>query len=127
MKMLGMVPSTSNKDLIYWKHKNHVAYIGLATDDILISASHSDMYDILKSTFTTYFEFTFSSDSVLYFLNYRINQRKHGTSVDQYVHIRQTILQLFFESQTSVSFQSSPFPIDPAFEIELYTSTPLYD
>ena len=126
-KVLGMVPSTSNKGLFYWEHNDHTAYVGLATDDILMAASHSDMFDLLQTTFDKYFDFTASSETVLQFLNYRIIQSKHGTSVDQYVHIRQTILQPFFESCESVPFQSSPFPLDPAFEMELYSSTPLSD
>ena len=101
--------------------------MGLATDDILMAASHSNMFDLLQTTFDKYFDFTASSETVLQFLNYRIIQSKHGTSVDQYVHIRQTILQPFFESCESIPFQSSPFPLDPAFEIELYSSTPLSD
>ena len=126
-KVLGMVPSTSNNGLFYWKYKHHVAYVGLVTDDILMEATHLDMYDLLRDTFTKYFEFTSSSDSVLHFLNYRLIQSKHGTSIDQYVHIHQTILHPFFASHKSVPFQSNPFPLDPAFEMELYTSTPLPD
>ena len=90
-----------------------------------MAASHPDIFNLLRETFTKYFVFTSSSNQVLHFLNYRIIQSEHGTSVDQYVHIRQTILHPFFDSQTSVPFQSSPFPLDPAFEMELYTSTPL--
>ena len=61
------------------------------------------------------------------FLNYRITQSSCGTSVDQFNHIRQTMLQVFFPENTTVPFQSSPFPLDTSIEMELFQTTPMLD
>ena len=72
-----------------------------------------------------YFDYTTAQDSTLYFLNYRIIQSTHGTLIEQYTHLRQSVVDPFFGSNSTVPFQSSPFPLDPDFEMELYKSTPL--
>ena len=126
-KILHMVPSVSNKGLFYWKHDQHYAYIALATDDILMASSHVSLFQLLQKTFDQYFGYTTATGSLLHFLNYRIIQSPHGVSIDQYSHLRQTILNEFFPSTSEVPFQSSPFPLSPAFEMELYQATPLPD
>ena len=124
-KVLNMVVSIANKGLFYWEYEDHYGYVSLATDDILLAASDISMYKKMATTFKKYFDFTSDTGSLLYFLNYRIIQSEHGISVDQYSHIRQNILNIFFKPTDEVPFVSSPFPLDPAFEMELYKSTPL--
>ena len=58
-------------------------------------------------------------------MNYRIVQSEHGTSVDQYTHIRQIILQEFFEEGTTLPFQSSLFILTQSLEMELFKDDPL--
>ena len=120
-----MVVSIANKGLFYWEYEDHYGYVSLATDDILLAASDISMYKKMATTFKKYFDFTSDTGSLLHFLNYRIIQSEHGISVDQYSHIRQNILNIFFKPTDEVAFVSSPFPLDPAFEMELYKSTPL--
>ena len=124
-KILHMVPSVANKGLFYWKQNDNYAYIALATDDILMAASDESMYTTLCTTFDDYFAYTTATGPILHFLNYRIIQSTHGTSIDQYSHIRREILIIFFSPGETVPFQSSPFPLDPSFEMQLYKSTPL--
>ena len=40
--------------------------------------------------------------------------------MDQYNYIREALLQDFFPKGTTVSFQSSPFPLIPAVEIDVF-------
>ena len=126
-KVLGMVPSPANKGLFYWSKHNQEAYIALATDDILMASTSVILFHELCTTFNQYFDYTTAQGSTLHFLNYRIIQSKHGTSIEQYSHIRQNIISPFFNTSSTVPFQSSPFPLDPAFEMELYKATPLDD
>ena len=122
-----MVPSVANKGLFYWSMGDHYAYVALVTDDILMAATDISLYEKLCNVFTQYFSYTSESSNLLHFLNYRIIQSEHGISIDQYVHIRQEMLDVFFADVSIVPFQSSPFPLSPSFEMELYKSTPLSD
>ena len=122
-----MVPATANKGLFFWEHDDKYTYVALCTDDILMASSHVDLFHLLCSTFDQYFGYTTTTGHILRFLNYRIIQSVHGVSVDQYTHIRITMLNPFFESTTTAPFHSSPFPLSPAFEMELYSATPLDD
>ena len=122
-----MIACTSNKGLFYWSKGTNHADIALATYDILMDSTDISLYDLLCSTFDKYFDYTTTTTtgSTVNFLNYRIIQSPLGTSIDQYCHLRQNILNIFFSTDTSIPFQSSPFQLDPSFKMELYTSTPL--
>ena len=124
-KDMNMVPATGNKGLFTFIDGDQTAFIALATDDILLATSNKSFYDKLKTTFDTYFAYTTCEGSVLQFLNYRIIQSEYGTSVDQFNHIRQTILKEFFAEGTKVPFQSSPFILTQSIEMELFKDGPL--
>ena len=72
---LGMVPATGNKGLFYWQHDGHTALLALATDDILLAATHRSLYMKIRSVFDNYFAYTTNDGNVIQFLNYRIIQR----------------------------------------------------
>ena len=120
-----MVPATSNKGLFYWQQDGDTAFVALATDDILLATTNKKFYIKIQHTFDNYFAYTTKEGSILQFLNYRIIQSDYGTSVDQYNHIRQTMLQVFFPHQTVVLFQSSPFPLDVSIEMSLFQASPM--
>ena len=122
---LGMVPATGNKGLFYWQHEGHTALLALATDDILLAATHKSLYIKIQSVFDNYFAYTTNDGKVIQFLNYRIIQSEFGTSIDQYNHIRQTMLQVFFPNKDIVPFQSSPFPLETSIEMDLFKAQPL--
>ena len=124
---LGMIPCSTCKGLFSWHKDDNKALLSLATDDILFAATDPTMWKTLLITFHQYFEFTTRTGTELSFLNYRIIQSKHGVSIDQTNHIKQTILQVYFKDTPTVIFQSSPFPRDPKFEIELFKALPLSD
>ena len=104
-----MVPAKSNKGLFYWQQDGDISFVALAIDDILLVTTYRGFYDKIQQTFDNYFAYTTKEGSILQFLNYRIIQSDYGTSVDQYNHIRQTMLQAFFPPPTVVPFQSSLF------------------
>ena len=108
-KCMKMIPATGNHGLFTYKEDNKLAFLALATDDMLLATTFKEFYDKLRSTFDTYFAYTTCEGPVLSFLNYRIIQSEYGTSIDQYNHIRQSILQEFFGKDATVPFQSSPF------------------
>ena len=120
-----MVPATANKCLFYWLWEDNETYMALATYNILFSSSNPVLYHRLQATLDMYFAYTTSTASVLHFLNYRIIQSDFGTSVDQYNHLRQSILHSFFLNTPVVPFQSNPFPLEASFGMELFTATPL--
>ena len=120
-----MIPVTSSKGLFYWRCGEHTAYLALATDDILLASTSPLLYEKLKATFDTYFAYNTVDGPTLLFFNYRIIQSEHGTSIDQYNHIRQSLLQIFFPDTLSVQFISSPFLLYPKIEMELFCATPL--
>ena len=126
-KEVGMIPATGNKGLFYWNHKGHIAMLALATDDILLAATDRSLYEIIQQVFDNFFAYTTNDGEVLQFLNYRIIQSSYGTSIDQYNHIRQTILQVFFHEGATIPFHSSPFPLETTVEMDLFRSRPLTD
>ena len=79
----------------------------------------------IQSVFDNYFAYTTNDGKVIQFLNYRIIQSEFGTSIDQYNHIRQTMLQVFFPNKDIVPFQSSPFPLENSIELDLFKAQPL--
>ena len=122
---LGMIPCSTNKGLFTWNKNNHRALLALATDDIIFASTDESLWNILQSTFQQYFDYTTRTGPELAFLNFRIIQSEHGTSIDQTNHIQQTILNKYFTTDKRVPFYSSPFPLDSKFEIELFESLPL--
>ena len=88
-----MTPVTGNKGLFSYIDGDKAAFVVLATDNILLTSSFSGFYDKMRDTFDTYFAYTTCEGPVLNFLNYRIIQSEYGTSIGQYNHIRQSILQ----------------------------------
>ena len=115
-----MVPCSTCKGLFSWRKDEHQALLCLATDDILFASSSPTLWDTLLITFHQYFEYTIQTGDKLAFLNYRIIQSKHDVSIDQTNHIQQTILSVYFKDKQNVPFQSSPFPKDPKFEMDLF-------
>ena len=105
---------------MFLTNEGHVAYLAFATDEILFALITHLLFDLLCATFEMSFSFTTTTGNLLQFLNYRIIQSEHGTSVDQYNHIRQSILRGFFPDDTPIPFQSSPFPLSPAIEMVLF-------
>ena len=126
-KELGMVPETGNKGLFFWEHKGRTVMLALATDDILFAATDCSLYLAIQQVFNNFFAYTTTDGQILYFLNYRIIQSVHGTSIDQYNHIRQTILQVFFNEGYSIPFHSSPLPLETTIEMDLFRLHPLTD
>ena len=102
-KVLKMVVLTANKGLFFWEHDGHTAYIALATNDILMASSHENLFHLLKETFSQYFDFTTTVGPMLHFLNYRLIQSQHGTSIDQCSHLHQTLV-LIPPSHSSLVF-----------------------
>ena len=47
-----MVQDTGNKGLFYWQHEGHTALLALATDDILLAATHKSLYIKFKVCLT---------------------------------------------------------------------------
>ena len=120
-----MVANTICKGIFIWKQDDILAYLILATDDILFATNTTKAVHLLETAFHKYFSFTMRKGSELSFLNFRIIQRKHGISIDQSNHIKQKILDEYFPTPIKVPFQSSPFPLCPKFEMTLFASTPL--
>ena len=127
VNILGMVPCSTCKGLFSWRKDGHQALLCLATDDILFASTSPTLWDTLLITFHQYFEYTTQTGDELAFLNYRIIQSKHGVSIDQTNHIQQTILSIYFKDKQNVPFQSSPFPKDPKFEMDLFKALPMSD
>ena len=123
-KELGMMPATGNKGLFYWNHNGHIEMLASATDDILLASSHRSLYDAIQQVFDNFFGYTTNDGDVSQFLKYRIIQSQFGTSIDQYNHIRQTILQIFFNNGATVPFHSSPYPLENTIEMGLCRSRP---
>ena len=92
-KDMKMIPATGNKDLFSYIDRDKAELVALATYNILLASSFSGFYDKMRDTFDTYFAYTTCEGPVLNFLNYRIIQSEYGTSIGQYNHIRQSILQ----------------------------------
>lgn len=106
--------------IIFWTYEGHMSHLALATVGIIFASSSPILYIIHHNTFDVHFAYTTSSGSTLQFLNYRIIQSEFGTLVDQYNHIRQTLLRTFFPSDTPALFQLSPYPLNPEIEMSLY-------
>ena len=122
-----MIVNTTCKVIFSWNKNGHKALIALATDDMLFATTHTSLFHILIAEFDKYFSTTVLQGSQLTFLNYRIIQSKYGTSIDQTNHIEQKILMEYFGNvePSSVPFQSSPFPTNTTFEMELFQALPL--
>ena len=103
-KILGMVASTANKGICYWSKENNHAYVAPAIDDIIMVSTEVSLYDLICTTFDKYFDYTTTTWSTIYFPTYRIIQSPCGTSIDQYNHLHQTILNIFFAPYAVVPF-----------------------
>ena len=69
---LGMVPATGNKGLFHWHHEGHTTLLALATDDILLAATHRSLYIKIQSVFDNYFAYTTNDGQDIHILNYII-------------------------------------------------------
>ena len=81
-----MVSNTISKGIFIWKQDDILAYLILATDDILFATNTAKVVHLLDTVFHKYFSFTMRTE--LSFLNFRIIQSKHGISIDQSNHIK---------------------------------------
>ena len=124
-KKLHITLSTSNKSLFYWTVEDQFTYVVLETNDIIMASTYVSLFQKMCSKFDLYFAYIIGIGSVLHFLNYRIIQREHDTLIDQHNHIFQTLIIPFFKFMTYAPFQSSLFPLDPSFEMKIYSTIPL--
>ena len=113
------------KNLFIFKQNDILAYLILATDDILLATNTAKAVHLLETAFHKYFSFTMGKGTDLSFLNFRIIQSKHSISIDQSNHIKQKILNEYFLVTINAPFQSSSFPLYPNFKMNIFASTPL--
>ena len=89
VKVLDTVVSTANKGIFYWSKNKQEAYVASSIDDTLMASTDISLFHEVCATFNQYFNYTTAQGTMLHFLSYRIIQSSHGTSIDQYSHIRQ--------------------------------------
>ena len=69
---LGMVSNTICKGIFIWKQDDILAYLILATDDILFATISAKEIHSLETEFHTYSSFPMQKGNELSFLNFRI-------------------------------------------------------
>jgi len=86
-----------------------------------MSKSEEPLNELLEK-FGDVFSFNVKRGAEFLFLNLRIIQTEHGTSIDQTNHITQSVLNEYFDKDEKVKYESSAFQLDSKFKYELYTA-----
>jgi hypothetical protein len=116
IKTLKMKACTINKGVFIWMYKEkQFCILTLCTDNDLFFLKTREPFMIMLAEFKRY-----RKGSKLAFLNFRIIQSKHGITMDQSVHLKQTIIDPYFAGETLVKFGLSPFPLSTLFEWSLF-------
>jgi hypothetical protein len=122
-----MTRNTFEHGVFIWDWNNERSYLVLETDDVLMSSVTNGPFHFLQHELKKLLDFTCHEGNVRKFLNLCLIQSPSGISIDQMQHITSIVLSKYFYGvpPSSIPFCPHPFPIEPAFQRELFEAIPL--